>query len=123
MHCDNIWATWHESVVTSFDLYLSHAAASLKWADNNKNPFGLSPPALNPVLPILCPPQHKTWSNSKFRLLVYSDKSCGPPFAVDFCQVKVATSQSAWQVPLLETDEEFEDQLAIQNLSPDLAFL
>jgi hypothetical protein len=37
--------------------------------------------------------------------------------------VKVATSQSAWQVPLLETDEEFEDQLAIQNLSPDLARL
>jgi hypothetical protein len=37
--------------------------------------------------------------------------------------VKVAMSQSAWQAPLLETHEEFEDQLALQNPSPDSARL
>jgi hypothetical protein len=37
--------------------------------------------------------------------------------------VKVAMSQSAWQAPLLETHEEFEDQLALQNPLPDSAHL
>jgi hypothetical protein len=35
----------------------------------------------------------------------------------------VATSQGDWQIPLLETDEEFEEQLALHNPSPDLAHL
>jgi hypothetical protein len=37
--------------------------------------------------------------------------------------VKVAASQEAWQIPLLKTDEEFEEQLALHNPSPDSARL
>jgi hypothetical protein len=123
MHCDNIRATRRETVVASYDLYLSRAAASMKRAAEGDNPFGNSPPALNPVLPVLRPPRHKNWSEGKFRLQVYSDETCAPPLAADFRMVKVATSQSAWQAPLLETHEEFEDQLALQNPSPDSARL
>jgi hypothetical protein len=37
--------------------------------------------------------------------------------------VKVATSQGTWQIPLLETDEELEEQLALHNPSPGSARL
>jgi hypothetical protein len=79
MHCDNIRAARRETVIVSYDLYLSRAAASMKRAAEGDNPFGNSPPALNQVLPVLRPPRHKNWSEGKFRLQVYSDKTCAPP--------------------------------------------
>ncbi len=88
-------------VIASYDLYLSRAVVSMKWAAEGDNPFGNSPLALNSVLLVLRSPRHKNWSEGKIRLQVYSDETCAPPLAADFRIVKVATSQSAWQAPLL----------------------
>jgi hypothetical protein len=102
---------------------MSRAVVSLKHADASDKPFGDSPPVLNPALPVLHPPRHKNWCESKFRLQAYTDQTCAPPLAGNFRMVKVAMTQGLWQIPLLETHEEFEEQLALQNPSPDSARL
>lgn len=122
MHCDNIRATRRESIIASFDLYLSRAAASMKRAGDGDNPFGSSPLTLNPAMAVLHLPRNKNWSECKLRLQAYADPSCALPLAADFWMIKVMTT-SAWPFPLLETHEELEEQLAMQNPSPDSAQL
>jgi hypothetical protein len=94
-------------------------AASLKHANESDKPFGDLPPMLNPVLPVLRPPHHKNWNEGKFHLQAYADLMCAPLLAGDFRIVKVSMTQGAWQILLLETEEVFEEQLAMQNPSPN----
>ncbi len=76
----SLWATHHLTIVTDYDLYLSHVAESLKQADKKDKPFGNLPPVLNPILPVLCPPCPKNWNESKFCLQAYADRpTCAPP--------------------------------------------
>lgn len=121
MHCDCNRATRRVTVVANYDLYMSRVAASLKQADASNKLFGDSPPVLNPVLPVLHPLHHKNWCESKFCLQAYTDQTCAPPLAGNFWMVKVATTQGMWQIPLLETHQEFEEQLALQNPYPNLS--
>jgi hypothetical protein len=123
MHCDNIRATRRESIIASFDLYLSRAAASMKRAGDGDNPFGSSLLTLNPAMSVLHLPRQKNWSEgNKFHLQAYIDPPCAPPLAANFQTMKVTTT-GAWQIPLLEIHEEFEEKLAMQNPSPDSAQL
>jgi hypothetical protein len=123
MHNDYIRATCRDNVIASYDLYLSRAAQSMLRPGGHDYPFGKSPATMNPALPVLRPPRPKNWSEGKFRLHAYMAAHCAPPLAEDFRVVKVSTTQGQWEIPPLETEEEFEEQLALQQPSPDSARL
>jgi hypothetical protein len=123
MHNDYICTTCRDNVMTSYNLYLSCTAQSMLHPGRNDYPFGTSPAAMNPALPVLCPPCPKKWSKGKFCLQVYMAAHCVLPLAGDFWVVKVLMTQGQWEIPPLETEEEFEEQLALQNPSPDSAQL
>jgi hypothetical protein len=119
MHCNYLRAMRHTNIIANFDMYLYRAAASMKHANDNHKPFSASPPVLNLVLPVLRPPRPKNWLEGKFRLQPYANPICAPPLASDFWIVKVTMTQGTWQPLLLETKDEFEEQLTMQNPSPD----
>jgi hypothetical protein len=115
MHDDYICATCRDNVIVSYVLYLSHAAQSMLHLGGNDSPFGIPPVTMNPAFPVLRPPRPKNWSKGKFRLHAYMAAHCAPPLAKDFWVVKVLTMQGQWEIPPLETEEEFEEQLALQQ--------
>jgi hypothetical protein len=108
VHNDYIHATCCDNVIVSYNLYLSCAAQSMLRPGRNDYPFGKSPVAMNPALPVLHPPHPKNWSEGKFHLQAYMVPHCSLPLTGDLWVVKMSITQGQREIPPLETEEEFE---------------